>query len=214
MLDRAGLTGPDGPTHHGLFDIGYMRLFPNMVCMAPGYSAEVELMLSAALAHDQPCSIRYPKASALQLEHTPAPVEIGKSETIRAGTDGTIIAFGAMLEQALEAAETLKDELDVAVINARFVKPMDLEMVRESLTDGKFVVTIEEGAKMGGFGSAFIECAVSEQLDTRSIRVLALPDEFIEHGDRGDLFDQHGLSVPKIAETCRTMMNSCVQSKP
>ena len=213
MLDRAGLTGPDGPTHHGLFDVGYMRLFPNMVCMAPGYSAEVELMLSAALAHDQPCSIRYPKASALQLEHTPAPVEIGKSETIRAGTDGTIIAFGAMLEQALEAAETLKDELDVAVINARFVKPMDLEMVRESLTDGKFVVTIEEGAKMGGFGSAFIECAVSEQLDTRSIRVLALPDEFIEHGDRGDLFDQHGLSVPKIAETCRTMMNSSVQSK-
>ncbi len=213
MLDRAGLTGPDGPTHHGLFDIGYMRLFPNMVCMAPGYSAEVELMLSAALAHDQPCSIRSPNASALQLEHTPAPVEIGKSETIRAGTDGAIIAFGAMLEQALEAAETLKDELDVAVINARFVKPMDLEMVRESLTDGKFVVTIEEGAKMGGFGSAFIECAVSEQLDTRSIRVLALPDEFIEHGDRGDLFDQHGLSVPKIAETCRTMMNSCVQSK-
>ncbi|MDB4500445.1 1-deoxy-D-xylulose-5-phosphate synthase [bacterium] len=212
MLDRAGLTAPDGPTHHGLFDIGYMRLFPNMVCMAPGYSAEVDLMLSAALAHDQPSSIRYPKASALQLEHTPAPVEIGKSETIRDGSDGAIIAFGAMLEQAVAAAEAVKAELDVAVINARFVKPMDIEMVRRSLTDGKFVVTVEEGAKMGGFGSAFIECAVTEELDTRSIRVLAFPDEFIEHGDRGDLFDQHGLSVPKITQTCRDMANSNLRS--
>ena len=205
MLDRAGLTGPDGPTHHGLFDIGYMRLFPNMVCMAPGYANEVDLMLDAALAHDQPCSIRYPKASALQLEHTPAQIEIGKSETLREGSDGTIIAFGAMLEQALAAADALKDELEVAVINARFVKPMDLEMVQSSLADGKFVVTLEEGARMGGFGSAFIETAVSMNLDTRSIRVLALPDEFIEHGDRNELFDQHGLSVPKIEQTCREM---------
>ncbi|MBD54923.1 MAG: 1-deoxy-D-xylulose-5-phosphate synthase [Rhodopirellula sp.] len=212
MLDRAGLTGPDGPTHHGLFDIGYMRLFPNMVCMAPGYASEVDVMLAAALAHDQPCSIRYPKASALQLEHIPAPIEIGKSETMREGSDGTIIAFGAMLEQALAAADALEGELDVAVINARFVKPMDLEMVRTSLTDGKFVVTLEEGAKMGGFGSAFIECAVTENFDTRSIRVLALPDEFIEHGDRGDLFDQHGLSVPKIEQTCREMAGSSLRS--
>ncbi|MGB1813927.1 MAG: 1-deoxy-D-xylulose-5-phosphate synthase [Rubripirellula sp.] len=205
MLDRAGLTGPDGPTHHGLFDIGYMRLFPNMVCMAPGYANEVDLMLDAALAHDQPCSIRYPKASALQLEHTPAQIEIGKSETLSEGSDGTIIAFGAMLEQALAAADALKDELEVAVINARFVKPMDLEMVQSSLADGKFVVTLEEGARMGGFGSAFIETAVTMNLDTRSIRVLALPDEFIEHGDRNELFDQHGLSVPKIEQTCREM---------
>lgn len=212
MLDRAGLTGPDGPTHHGLFDIGYMRLFPNMVCMAPGYASEVDVMLAAALAHDQPCSIRYPKASALQLERPPNPVIIGKSETIREGSDGTIIAFGAMLEQAIAAADALEGELDVSVINARFVKPMDLEMVRASLTDGKFVVTIEEGAKMGGFGSAFIECAVAENLDTRSIRVLALPDEFIEHGDRGDLFHQHGLSVPRIEETCREMASSILRS--
>ena len=120
MLDRAGLTGPDGPTHHGLFDVGYMRLFPNMVCMAPGYAAEVEPMLSAALAHDQPCSIRYPKASALQLEHQAAPVEIGKSETIREGSDGTIIAFGAVLEQALAAAEILKDEQSYVAIYQDF----------------------------------------------------------------------------------------------
>lgn len=204
MMDRAGLTGPDGPTHHGLFDIGYLRPFPNLALMAPGYSAELELMLSAALSHDHPCGIRYPKASALDLEgHTPAPIEFGKSEVIREGSDGTIVAYGAMLEQAIAAAESLAGDLDVGVVNARFVKPIDVEMVRETLGGGRFVVTVEEGAKMSGFGSAFIECAVTERLDTRNIHVLALPDEFIEHGDRNDLLAEHGLSTEAIAQTCR-----------
>ena len=203
LLDRAGLTGPDGPTHHGLFDIGYMRVFPNMVCMAPGYAGEMELMLAASLKHNHPSSIRYPKASALDLERIPEPIQIGKSETIREGADGTIVAFGAMLEQALEAAELLEGDLDVGVVNARFVKPIDAEMVRDTLGSGRFVVTVEEGAKMGGFGSAFIENAVEQGLDTRSIEILALPDEFIEHGDRNDLLDTHGLSPRRIAETCR-----------
>lgn len=203
MLDRAGLTGPDGPTHHGLFDIGYMRVFPNIALMAPGYAAEVDLMLAAALDHDHPCGIRYPKASALTMDRTPDPIEIGKCEVIREGSDGTIVAFGAMLEQAIAAAESLADDLDVGVINARFVKPIDVDMVRDTLSNGRFVVTVEEGARMGGFGSAFIECAVAERLDTRGIRHLALPDEFIEHGDRNELLHDHGLSPDAIAATCR-----------
>lgn len=210
-MDRAGLTGPDGPTHHGLFDIGYMRVFPNMVCMAPAYAGEVETMFAAALAHEHPCSIRYPKASALDLERIPSPLEIGKSEVIRSGNDGTIVAFGAMLDQALAAAEMLEGELDLTVINARFVKPIDAEMVHDSLSNGRFVVTLEEGAKMGGFGSAFIENAVEQKLDTRLITVLALPDEFIEHGDRADLLDMHGLSPRAIAETCRQAVLSEVR---
>jgi 1-deoxy-D-xylulose-5-phosphate synthase len=210
-LDRAGLTGPDGPTHHGLFDIAYMRVFPNMVCMAPGYAAEVELMLDAALAHNHPCSIRYPKASALDLERVPAEVEIGRSETIREGSDGTIVAYGAMLEQAIAAAELLEGELDVGVINARFVKPIDDQMVNETLSDGRFVVTLEEGAKMGGFGSAFIESAVDKKLDTRAIRLLALPDEFIEHGDRNDLLATFGLDPQAIAQACRDAVPSSVR---
>ena len=125
MLDRAGLTGPDGPTHHGLFDISYMRVFPNMVCMAPGYASEVSSMLDFAIQHDHPTSIRYPKASALQLDHEVSAVELGKSEKLRDGKDGTIVAFGAMVENALEAAELLEGDLDVAVINARFAKPID-----------------------------------------------------------------------------------------
>jgi 1-deoxy-D-xylulose-5-phosphate synthase len=211
MLDRAGLAGPDGPTHHGLFDIGYMRVFPNMVCMAPGYAAEVELMLDAALAHIHPCSIRYPKASALDLDRIPIPVEIGSSETIREGSDGTIVAYGAMLEQAIAAAELLEGELDVGVINARFAKPIDDQMVHETLSDGRFVVTLEEGARMGGFGSAFIEAAVDARLDTRAIRILALPDEFIEHGDRNDLLATFGLDPQAIAQACRDAVPSSVR---
>jgi 1-deoxy-D-xylulose-5-phosphate synthase len=203
MLDRAGLTGPDGPTHHGLFDVGYMRVFPNLVCMAPGYAAEMRTMLTAALQHDHPCSIRYPKASALELDRVPDPIEIGKSEVIREGSDGTIVAFGAMLEQAIAAAEMLDGDLDVGVINARFVKPIDVEMVRNVTGGGRFVITVEEGAKMGGFGSAFLECAVEERLDTRAVRVLALPDEFIEHGDRNELLASHGLGPQAIADACR-----------
>ena len=203
MMDRAGLTGPDGPTHHGLFDIGYMRVFPNMVVMAPGYASEVEMMLDFSLKLEHPTAIRYPKASALECEHSPAAIELGKSERLRDGRDGTIVAYGAMLDQALAAAESLEGELDVGVVNARFVKPIDSDMVRDTLADDKFVVTIEEHVKTGGFGSAFIESAVEQKLDTRGIHVLALPDEFIEHSTREDLLSEHGLSANSIAIVCR-----------
>ena len=203
MLDRAGLTGPDGPTHHGVYDIGYMRVFPNLALMAPGYAAELPLMLDAALAHEHPSGIRYPKASALELDHQPAPIEIGKAEWIRHGSDGTIVAFGAMLEQAVAAAEQLGGELDVAVVNARFVKPIDTKMVRQSFEQGRFVVTLEEGTGVGGFGSAFLECAADQRLDTRRLHRLALPDRFVPHGNRTDLLADCGMSCVSIAALCR-----------
>ncbi|MEO1619114.1 MAG: 1-deoxy-D-xylulose-5-phosphate synthase [Planctomycetota bacterium] len=202
MLDRAGLTGPDGPTHHGVYDIGYMRLFPNMVVMAPGYAEELPMMLQTAIRHDHPCGIRYPKASAMRQPELGQEIEIGKSERVRSGTDGTIVAFGAMLENAIAAADLLRDELDIGVINARFAKPIDQDMVRESLCDGKFVVTVEEGTEVGGFGSAFLESALKQRLDTRGIHLVALPDEFVEHGDRNDLLHQCGLSPEAIANRC------------
>lgn len=203
MIDRAGLTGPDGPTHHGLYDVGYMRLFPNIVVMAPGYAEELGMMLRTALAHDHPCSIRYPKASALERGEAVPEIEIGKSDTIRSGADGTIVAFGAMLENALAAAEALEGDLDICVVNARFAKPIDADMVKRSIQNGPFVLTIEENAVMGGFGSAFLESAVAQRLDTRGVQVLGLPDSFVEHGDRNDLLHQCGLSPEAIAECCR-----------
>ena len=124
MLDRGGLAGPDGPTHHGVFDFGYLRVFPNMVIMAPGDAKELPAMLDFALQHHTPCAIRYPKASAIELERTPAPLELGRSEVLNWGPDGCLVTCGALLPRCVEAAETLRNEgLDVAVINARFLKP-------------------------------------------------------------------------------------------
>ncbi|QEG40254.1 1-deoxy-D-xylulose-5-phosphate synthase [Roseimaritima ulvae] len=202
-LDRAGLTGPDGPTHHGVYDIGYMRLFPNLAVMAPGYAGEVEPMLRFALQHEHSSSIRYPKTSAFDLQKIPEPIELGRSETIREGTDGTIVVFGALLESALAAAESLADRLSVGVVNARFAKPIDKAMVARTLADDRFVVTLEEGTTVAGFGSAFLEEANTQGLDTRKIKRLALPDVFVEHGERGDLLAQSGLHVEGIAQACQ-----------
>ena len=115
-----------------------------------------------------------------------------------------------MLEQAIAAAELLEGDLDVGIVNARFVKPIDAQMVRDTVDKG-FVVTCEEGTKMGGFGSAFLECAVEERLDTRGIRTLALPDEFVQHGDRDELLADHDLSPQGIAEACRQAVGSRIR---
>jgi len=206
MIDRAGLTGPDGPTHHGLFDIGYMRVFPNIVMMAPGDATEVEPMLEFALAHSGPTSIRYPKTTAQTFERVKKPIELGRSEIIQWGTDGAIIACGAMLQQAIAAAELLKrDGLDVAVINARFIKPLDMQMLAKVFDECRFVVTVEEGALMGGFGSAVLETACEQGWDTRIMRTLGIPDRFIEHGDRNELLADAGIDPAGIAKTCRAL---------
>jgi 1-deoxy-D-xylulose-5-phosphate synthase len=206
MIDRAGLTGPDGPTHHGLFDIGYMRVFPNIVMMAPGDATEVEPMLEFALSYPGPTSIRYPKTTAQTFERVKKPIELGKSEIIQWGTDGAIIACGAMLQQAIAAAELLKRSgLNVAIINARFIKPLDMQMLTKVFDECRFVVTVEEGALMGGFGSAVLETACEQGWDTRIMRTLGIPDRFIEHGDRNELLADAGIDPAGIAKTCRAL---------
>ena len=214
MMDRAGLTGPDGPTHHGLFDIGYTRVFPNIVMMAPGDSTEVEPMLEFALKQPGPTSIRYPKTSALAFERPVQPIELGKSETLRKGRDGTIIAIGAMLQQALTAADLLSAEgLDVTVINARFIRPLDLAMLSKVFEESRFVVTVEEGALAGGFGSAVLEAACHNGWDTRILRILGIPDRFIEHGDRNELLAEIGIDPAGIARTCRLLAERFADSQ-
>jgi 1-deoxy-D-xylulose-5-phosphate synthase len=208
LMDRAGLAGADGPTHHGVFDIAYLRSFPNIVLAAPGYASEVGPMLKFALGHDVAVAIRYPKASGLLLTHTPAEIKLGESEVIREGTDGTILAYGAILDQALEAAELLEGELSIAVVNARFAKPIDQSMVQRAFTRGAFVITLEEAAVVGGFGTAVLESACEQGLDTRKLRRLGLPDEFVEHGNRDALLDQCGLGPSRIAEACRQAMDA------
>jgi len=206
MLDRAGLTGPDGPTHHGLFDLGYMRLFPNMVVLAPGDAADLGPMLDFALKHDSPCSIRYPKTTAETIGGERRPVELGKAEVLRQGDDGAIICAGALLPLCVQAAQMLeKDGLDVGVINARFIKPLDRDVILGAVRQLPWVVTVEEAALDCGFGSAVLEAAAGEWLDSSRVRRLGIPDRFIEHGERSELLDDLGLDAHGIARACREM---------
>jgi 1-deoxy-D-xylulose-5-phosphate synthase len=206
LLDRAGLTGPDGPTHHGMFDLAYMRVFPNMVVMAPGDEADLPGMLDFALGHDAPVSLRYPKATAETIARAPAPIELGRSEVIEWGEDGMIVACGTLLSTCVKAADTLRAEgLDVGVINARFIKPLDSDTLLRAVENSPFVLTVEEGCLMGGFGSALVEAAVDAGLNTTNIRRLGMPDRFVEHGERGELLADLGLDAEGIARAARQM---------
>jgi 1-deoxy-D-xylulose-5-phosphate synthase len=203
-LDRAGLTGPDGPTHHGCFDITYLRLFPNFVVMAPGDEQDVGPMLHFALGHHGPASLRYPKASLERVERAAAPVELGQAEIYEWGVDGVLVAFGSLFPTCVKAAGRLREEgLEVGVINARFAKPLDRATLLKALEELPVVVTVEEGTLEGGFGSAVLEAANAAGLDTRNVVRLGLPDRFVEHGERGELLADLGLSVDGLCRVVR-----------
>ncbi len=203
MMDRSGLAGPDGPTHHGVFDIGYMRVFPNMTVMAPADCDEVGAMLDFALNLSGPVGIRYPKASAPSLGLANEPIQLGRGQVVRWGTDGAILGLGPMLDTALRAADQLAEAgLEVAVINPRFIKPLDEELLSRVFSECRFVVMAEEGALMGGFGSAVLELASDRGWDTRHTRRMGLPDHFIEHAERDELLDSLGLNVDGMVKTC------------
>ncbi|MEX2091030.1 MAG: 1-deoxy-D-xylulose-5-phosphate synthase [Pirellulales bacterium] len=210
MLDRSGLAGPDGPTHHGVFDLGYLRVLPNMVVMAPGDEASLPQMLNLALRHDGPSAIRYPKATAYTIPGKHTPVEFGKSEVLSWGDDGMILCCGALLPACLEAASNLRGDVSnggfsVGVLNARFVKPLDADTILRAIRECGFVVTVEEAALAGGFGSAVLEAASQAGIDTSRVRRLGIPDQFIEHGERGELLADLGLDAAGIAAACRTL---------
>ncbi len=204
MLDRAGLAGPDGPTHHGVFDIGYMRLFPNMILMAPADEHDLQEMLPFALAQDGPCCIRYPKAAAETVERTRAPVELGRSEVLEWGEDGAIVCCGALLQTCLTAAEQLRDEgYELTVINARFIKPLDADTILRAAAECGFLLTVEEGALMTGFGSAVLEAIADAGQSVANVLRLGIPDRFIEHAERSELLADLELNVAGITSACR-----------
>jgi 1-deoxy-D-xylulose-5-phosphate synthase len=206
LLDRAGLTGPDGPTHHGTFDIGYMRVFPNMVVAAPGDEYDLPAMIDFALGHDCPVSIRYPKSTTESIDRPRAPIELGRAEVVEWGHDGMFIAFGTLLGGCLKAAEALRSEgLDVGVINARFAKPLDTETIFRALESCSFVLTVEEGCLMGGFGSAVLEAATDAGISTTHVRRLGIPDKFIEHAERGELLADLGLDMAGLVQSAREL---------
>lgn len=213
-LDRGGLTGPDGPTHHGTYDIPYLRIFPNFVVMAPGDSKDVEPMMKFMLNHNGPVAMRYPKANLETVDRAVAPMELGKAEIIDWGMDGAIIACGTMLPMCVRVAEQARRErgLDIGVINARFIKPLDEETILRAVKELPFVITIEEGTIVGGFGSAVLEAANAAGLDSSNITRIGLPDRFVEHGERHELLHDLGMDEPglmtmilKLTEKAKTL---------
>jgi 1-deoxy-D-xylulose-5-phosphate synthase len=206
MLDRGGLAGPDGPTHHGVFDLAYMRVFPNMVVMAPADEHDLSQMLDFALQHAGPCAIRYPKAVVPAIDGNRAPLELARGEIISWSEEGVILCCGALLPECLKAAEILRGEgIHIGVLNARFAKPLDESLIKRALTECGIVITVEEGVLAGGFGSAVLELAADAGLDTSRVRRLGIPDKFIEHGERGELLASVGIDAVGIAAACRNL---------
>ncbi len=194
-IDRAGLVGPDGPTHAGSFDLSYLRCVPNMVVMAPADENECYQMLNTALACGRPAAVRYPRGTGpgAALKRTPDTLPIGKGVVCRRGRRIAILAFGAMVAPALDAAE----RLDATVANMRFVKPLDEALIRELARSHDYLVTVEENVVMGGAGSAVNECLVSSGLPLPVLN-LGLPDRYIEHGSREELLSEVELDADGI----------------
>lgn len=208
-LDRGGLVGADGPTHHGVFDFAYMRIIPNMVVMAPMDAAELRHMTYTAQCYTQgPISIRFPRGKAaadLDLGEPLRELAIGKGEVLREGESVCLIGIGNMAGNALEAAEILAGEgREVGVVNARFVKPLDTALLAELVDRYDHLVTIEDHAKMGGFGSAVSEALAEMKAGVQPI-ILGVPDEFITHGSQAGLYEKCGISPEAIAKLVRSI---------
>jgi len=203
-LDRAGLVGEDGPTHHGIFDMAYFRHIPNITVMSPRDGLEFEKMIEYALELRKPVAIRYPRgdASSVLPASTFTPIQMGKSEMLREGRDISLIAIGSMVTVALKTADLLSENgIEACVVNARFVKPLDNEMLEDVFSSGsKKVVTIEEGVSEGGFGSAILEFIERANIKNINIKRIGLPDQFIEHGLREELLKKYHLTAEGISE--------------
>lgn len=209
-LDRAGLVGDDGATHHGAFDISYLRHIPNMVVMAPQDENELQRMLQAAVQHQEgPIAIRFPKGEGrgVELDKESRPVAIGRGKTLREGKDVNIIALGSMVAVAEQAADKLAGEgVEATVINARFVKPLDKELILTAAWRNNKIVTVEENALAGGLGSAVLELLEKNNLSSVKVKRLGLPDKFIEHGKNNLLKDEIGLNVEGVCQSCRELL--------
>ncbi len=201
-LDRAGIVGDDGRTHQGTFDLSYLRHIPNMVLMAPKDENELQRMLWTALSLNRPVAIRYPRGSGIgvPLDEKPATIRLGEAEVLRTGRDLALLGIGATVHPCLRAAELLERRgVQAAVVNARFVKPLDETLIANLATRFKLLVTVEENVLAGGFGSAVLELLEAKKVQDVVVRRVGLPDDFVEHGTQPILREKHGLAAEAIA---------------
>ncbi|MBM3253817.1 MAG: 1-deoxy-D-xylulose-5-phosphate synthase [Candidatus Omnitrophica bacterium] len=207
-IDRAGIVGEDGPTHHGIFDIAYLAHMPNLVIMAPKDLGELEMMLKFAIDYNGPIAIRYPRGSGVSISSKRADIELGRAEILKEGDDIAIFTLGSMTYPCLEVRERLKEEnIQASVINARFVKPLDIGLIKDISTRCKILVCVEEGVAEGGFGGYVLRKLEENDIRFEKTRIIGLPDVFIEQGRRDILFDKYGLSKERLFEKIKFLIN-------
>jgi 1-deoxy-D-xylulose-5-phosphate synthase len=208
-IDRAGFVGPDGETHHGVYDIAFLRHIPNLVIMMPKDENELRQMLKTAVDYDDgPIAVRYPRIAGLgvEMEANPQALPIGSWETVREGDSGVILAIGPMLQVAEEAAELLKREgLNIQIVNARFIKPLDEQMLLSLASEGKHMIVLEEGSELGGLGSSVLEFYSLKSIFGLSIRIIGVPDVFVEHGSIKEQRKEIGLTSERVAAEMKAM---------
>ncbi|MGH7232743.1 MAG: 1-deoxy-D-xylulose-5-phosphate synthase [Nitrospiraceae bacterium] len=208
-IDRGGLVAEDGTTHHGAFDFAYLRHVPNMVVMAPKDENELQHMLKTCVQFDGPASVRYPRGTSLgvQMDPEPTALPVGKGEMVRQGTDIAILAVGVTVWPAVKAAERLEEEgISAAVVNGRFVKPLDTSLIGDVARGVRCLLTVEEGTRMGGFGSAVLETLSDQGITHLLTKVLGLPDWYIEQGPQDLLRERYGLTAEGIYEGAKALL--------
>jgi 1-deoxy-D-xylulose-5-phosphate synthase len=198
LIDRAGVTGPDGPSHHGVFDLSYLRMIPNMVIGAPADATELCAMIETAVDHDGPIAVRYPKGGAVSVPSLPVePVEIGRAELLSEGGDVLLVAVGRMVEVAQKAAVDLGEKgVSVGVVDARWVKPLDPRIL-EWAAPASLIVTLEDNVIAGGFGAAVLEYFAAAGLSKEVINV-GVPDGFLPFGSAGDVMESVGMDPDSV----------------
>lgn len=215
-LDRSGIVGEDGPTHHGLFDISYLRHIPNLILMAPKDENEFQHMLNTATLLSQPVAIRYPrgKGEGVAMDGMLMALEVGMGEVLVDGRDLLLLPVGSMVYRACEAARQLREEgIEVAVVNPRFIKPLDSALLCSMAQEIGRVVTIEENILAGGFGSAVIELFQERGLSHIKVLRIGIPDQFLAHGPQGVLREKCGLGLQGILEKARSFLMGDVHAK-
>jgi 1-deoxy-D-xylulose-5-phosphate synthase len=211
-LDRGGIVGEDGPTHHGLFDISFLRTIPNMVVMAPKDENELRHMLATAMVHDGPIALRYPRGrgTGVDLDATLTPIPIGQAELLAHGDDLLILAVGSMVAEAVCAAALLAENHDIhaTVVNARFIKPLDRELILAQARHIRHIITVEENTVQGGFGSAVLELLNDHEISGTAVKRLGINDQFVEHGPQDLLRGKYQVDAAAIIKIALEMKDS------
>jgi len=210
-IDRGGIVGEDGATHNGLFDLSYLRSLPNMVVMAPKDENELARMLATSFAHKGPIAVRYPRGDVegVKIEKRDIPVPIGKGEVLQKGDDILILAIGRSVSEALAACVTLAEKgISATVVNCRFVKPLDADLIGALAREIPRIITVEENVRQGGFGSSVLECLCDQGITGFRLQCIGIPDTFVEHGSQKILRSKYGIDASSIVNAAKRLTAS------